>query len=416
MRIKWRWWGWGIGVAMVISIVILALRPRPVSVEIAPVERGGLQSTISAEGRTRLHDRFIVAAPVTGRLSRIELHRGDQVREGSVIGWIEPPPLNPLDPRQQGVATARVAAAAAAIRETMALADRERTNLEQLRRERLRVERLVESGDLPRQDLERISSSVASAEQQLAAALSRVSGAKAEVEAAQAALLSLPRPDKGGPSSQPDERVPVRSPVSGRVLRLFEESERVVTAGTPLIEISNPATLELVIEVLSSDAVRLRPGTAVIVDRWGGDRTLRAAVRLIEPAAFTRVSALGIEEQRVNIIADLLASPGSPGATDPDAARLGDGYRIEAQLIVEEVAAAVKAPLSALFRLNEGWAVYVAADGRAEVRPITIGIRSDAAAEVLAGLSPGTMVILHPPSDLKPGARITGKLAAPTKY
>ena len=189
-----------------------------------------------------------------------------------------------------------------------------------------------------------------------------------------------------------------------------------MTAGTPLIEISNPATLELVIEVLSSDAVRLRPGTAVIVDRWGGDRTLRAAVRLIEPAAFTRVSALGIEEQRVNIIADLLESPGRPGAPDPDAARLGDGYRIEAQLIVEEAATAIKAPLSALFRLNESWAVYVAAGGRAELRPITIGIRSDTAAEVLAGLSPGTMVILHPPHDLKPGARITGQLAASTKY
>lgn len=401
MRIKWRWLIWLLGGAVLISIGLFALRPRPIKVEMAPVLRGRLESTITAEGRTRLHDRFVVAAPVTGMLTRIELHRGDEIRQGSVIAWIEPPPLDPLDPRQRGMAEARLAAAEAAVREATALTDREEASRDQLRRERQRAERLVESGDLPRQDFERTSSAESVAEQQLAAARSRLTAAKAEVAAARAALLSLQSPGNGQRAS---ERIPVASPVSGRVLKLYEESERVVTAGTPLIEISNPSTLELVIEVLSSDAVRIRPGTRVIVDRWGGDRTLRGAVRLIEPSAFTKISALGIEEQRVNIVADLLDAPDTPGAK-----LLGDGYRIETHLIVAEIEQTLKAPLSAIFRQNEGWAVYVAVGDRAEPRSITIGIRSDSEAEVLSGLSAGTMVILHPPNDLKPGARIAGK-------
>ncbi|MFM8395356.1 MAG: hypothetical protein ACKOB4_15690, partial [Acidobacteriota bacterium] len=166
MRIKWRWLVWLLGGAVLISIGLFALRPRPIKVEMAPVLRGRLESTITAEGRTRLHDRFVVAAPVTGMLTRIELHRGDEIRQGSVIAWIEPPPLDPLDPRQRGMAEARLAAAEAAVREAAALTDREEASRDQLRRERQRAERLVESGDLPRQDFERTSSAESVAEQQ----------------------------------------------------------------------------------------------------------------------------------------------------------------------------------------------------------------------------------------------------------
>ena len=396
MKVKRQLLPWVIGLVVVSGVIFLALRPRPIEVEAVTIGRGGLRTTIPAEGRTRIHDRFVVAAPVTGRLRRIDLHRGDNVQAGATVARVDPLPLDPLDPRQRGMAEARLTAAEAAVREAEALVARERTSAAQSQRERERAEKLVESGDLPRQEFERIASTVTAGNQGLAAALARVRIAEAEVEAARAALRSLSATD---PRGRQVEAIPIRAPVSGRVLRLHEESERVVTAGTPLIEISNPATLELVIEVLSSDAVRIRPGAEVIVERWGGDHPLPASVRLIEPSAFTKVSALGIEEQRVNIVADLLERPDA----------LGDGYRIETRIVIDEIGPALKAPLGALFRQNEGWAVYVIAQDRAQSRAVTIGNRSDDEAEVLAGLTAGERVVLHPPNDLKPGARVTSR-------
>jgi len=397
MKIKWRSLLWVIGIIALSAGIFLALRPRPIEIEAATIGRGGLRTTIPAEGRTRIHDRFVIAAPVTGRLRRIDLHRGDNVKAGATVARIDPPPLDPLDPRQRGTAEARLTAAEAAVREAEALVARERTSLAQSQRERERAEKLIESGDLPRQEFERIASAVTAGNQELTAALARVRIAEAEVEAARAALWSLGASD---PRGRQVEAIHIRAPVSGRVLRLHEESERVVTAGTPLIEISNPATLELVIEVLSNDAVRIRPGAEVIVERWGGDHPLRATVRLIEPSAFTRVSALGIEEQRVNIVADLLERPDA----------LGDGYRIETRIVIDEIGQALKTPLGALFRQNEGWAVYVIEEGRVHSRAVTIGNRSDDEAVVLAGLAAGERVVLHPPNELKPGARVTARI------
>lgn len=396
MKIKRRAVLWLTGAAIVIAAVSLALRPRPMLVEVATIGSGRLETTIPAEGRTRIHDRFVVAAPVTGRLKRIDLHRGDEVARAGIIALIEPAPLDPLDPRQRGVAEARLAAAEAASREAEALIARERTALGQTRRERQRAAELVESGDLPRQEFERLGSAVAAGDQQLLAAEARARVAAAEVEAARAALRSLGSTDS---IDRRTETIAVRSPVGGRVLRLYEESERVVTAGTPLIEISNPSTLELVIEVLSSDAVRIRPGAEVIIERWGGDHPLRGTVRLIEPSAFTKVSALGIEEQRVNIVADLLERPEG----------LGDGYRVESRIVVYRADQSLKVPLSALFRQEEKWAVYIIDGGVAALRPVTIGQRSETEAELVSGVERGARVILHPPGDLRPGIRVAVK-------
>ncbi|NBO65267.1 MAG: HlyD family efflux transporter periplasmic adaptor subunit [Acidobacteria bacterium] len=391
---------WLTGAIMVGAGVLITLRPRPVEVEVATIGEGELVTAISAEGRTRVRDRFIVAAPVTGRLRRIELHRGDKVKVDQAVALIDPVPLNPLDPRQSGVAEARLAAAEAAQREAEALISREQASLNQARRELRRGELLVESGDLPRQELERISSNATAGEQLLIAAQARSRITAAEVEAARSALRSLSTEIGPNPTTA---ALSVRSPVAGSVLRLLEESERVVSAGTPLIEISNPSTLELVIEVLSSDAVRVSPGAEVIVERWGGDHVLHGSVRMIEPSAFTRTSALGIEEQRVNIIADLVERPEN----------LGDGYRIETRIVIARIERTLKVPLSSLFRQNEGqneaWMVFAIERSRAQPRLVTIGNRSESDAQVLAGLTVGTPVILFPPSDLQPGARVTGK-------
>lgn len=398
MKIKWRPIGWLLGIAALITLVLLGLRPEPVVVETALVSRGVMRTTVSAGGRTRIHDRFVIAAPVSGKLARLQLRRGDEVAAGALITRIESRPLEPLDPRQRGMAEARLTAAEAAQREVDALVEKARIALNQSERDRQRGERLVESGDLARQEFERLCSAETAERQQLAATLARARMAAAETEAARAALLSLPGNGREQ-DREPVAQVEVRSPISGRVLRLHEESERVVAAGTPLLEISNPATLELVIEVLSTDAVGLRPGARVIVDRWGGSTTLLATVRLIEPSAFTKVSALGIEEQRVNVIADLTERPEG----------LGDGFQIEARLVVSETPDTLRVPLSAVFREEDGWAVLIVDGARARHRRVILGRSNEREAEVIEGLKEGMKVIIYPPSELTDGGQIEEK-------
>ncbi len=387
---------WVIAAGGLAAAAFFGLRPQPVAVESAVAVRGELQTTINAEGRTRVRDRFVVAAPVGGRLSRLRLRRGDRVARGSVVATIEAPPLEPLDPREQGVVEARLTAAQAARREAEAMVARQLTTLAQAERERQRAERLVETGDLSRQEFERWCNVEAAGREELTAARSRQAIAAAEVEAARAALLT--NNGRGG-AGRPRQsaRIEVTSPIDGRVLRLYEESERVVAAGAPLLEISNPETLELVIEVLSTDAVRLRPEMPVIVERWGGDQPLQGKVRVIEPTAFTRISALGIEEQRVNVIADLPERPGT----------LGDGYRIEARIIVNQLPDVLKLPLGALFREGDDWAVYLIEKGRAHRRLVSLGQRGEREAEVTAGLREGQRVIQRPPRELRDGDRVT---------
>ncbi len=395
IRQQWQRWrraiAWAVAGVVMMLLVMIARRPAAIEVEVVPAREGPLLVTIAAEGKTRVHDRFIIAAPITGRLMRIEHHRGDRITAGEIIARIEPLPLDPLDPRQSASAEARLRAALATQAEIAAIIERDRGNLAQIQRDRLRAERLIESGDISRQEFEKIVTGEKSAEKQLAASRSRADIAAAEAEAARAALL----PARTGTTRA--ESIDVRSPVNGPVLKLYEESERVVAAGTPLLEVSNPSNLELAIEALSSDAVRINPGARVIVERWGGDSPLHATVRTIEPSAFTRLSALGVEEQRVIVVADLVDRPPS----------LGDGYRVETRIVIYESDKALLVPLAALFHLGNDWALFVAAnDGTARLRRLRIGQRSDLDAEVLEGLSPGERMILHPPNELSDGGRI----------
>jgi HlyD family secretion protein len=379
----------------VIGFVIrAALQPAPTNVEAAQVSRGALRVTVEAEGKTRVHDRFVIAAPIAGKISRITLHRGDWVESNAIVARIEPPPLAPLDARQLAEARARVATAEELKHEANAIVEHARADCEQARREFERAEKLVESGDVPKQEFERLRNAEQTCRQQLEAAKFKARAAASEVEVAKAALIAVERAGQPNPTAA----VVVRAPVRGRVLRVVEESERVVAPGTPLVELSRQS-LELVIDVLSTDAVKIKPGAAVFIEGWGGDHAIRARVRLIEPSAFTKISALGIEEQRVNVIADFVES----------FAQLGDGYRVEAKIVLWEADNIVKVPASALFRSGPSWSVFVIANGQAQSRALEIGHRNAFEAEVLQGLQEGESVILHPASEITDGLLVRSK-------
>ena len=379
-----------IGIAAVLTA--LWLRPKPTRVDTAKVVRGSLQVTVDGEGRTRVRDRYVVASTVAGRLRRIGFRRGDSVQQGQLIAQIESLPLSPLDPRQRAEAKARVNAAEDAKRESDALVQRAKASYEQARREFERSERLVNAGVISREELERAQTAMDVTVREYDAAKSKSETAGHEVEVARSALLALDKSQR-----QAATTVQIYAPVSGRVLRVIEESERVISAGTPLVELSNPSRLEVVIELLSTDAVKVKPGALVLIERWGGDTILQARVRLVEPSAFTKVSALGVEEQRVNVIADF---------TEP-AETLGDAYRVEGRIVIWEDENVLKIPSSALFRSGEAWAVFVVEGGKAYRRQVELGQRTPFDAEILGGLEEGVPVIVHPSNEITEAMSVT---------
>ncbi|HKX26395.1 MAG TPA: HlyD family efflux transporter periplasmic adaptor subunit [Blastocatellia bacterium] len=372
-------------------VVVTALRPSPVSVEVMGTRHGPLRVTVDAEGKTRVRDRFIVAAPVTGKLGRIGWRRGDEVRQGELIARIDPLPMAPLDPRQLAEAKARIAAAEQLKREADAAVEQVRANYEQAQREFVRAERLIETGDTSRQDFERIRNAEQLSRQQLEAARFRARAAASDVEVVKAALLAVEQAGQSGNSAV----AIVRAPIAGRVLRVIEESERVITAGMPLVELSTPR-LEIAIDALSVDAVKVKPGMPVLIEGWGGEPALSARVRLIEPSGFTKVSALGIEEQRVQVIADFVDRE----------VPLSDAYRIEARIVTWEADQVLLAPLGTLFRNDQGWSTFIVENGVARRRDLEIGHRGAFEAEILKGLQEGERVIVHPSNQIVEGSRV----------
>jgi HlyD family secretion protein len=375
--------------AVAIAIVLIlafALRPEAVRVETATVEKGPMSVTIDSRGETRVVDRFVIAAPISGRIERIDLREGTAIEPGQVVARIA---AIPVDPRQREEAEARIAAAEATRREAAATVASTEAAWELARRERERAEQLEREGVATRQMLDQTRTAEERARRDLDAARQRRQAATSNLAGARAALQL---PDRSGEASV----LEVRSPVAGTVFRVPERSERIVTAGQPILELGDAAQLELVIDVLSEDAVKIRPGNRVIVDQWGGDRPLEGSVRLIEPSAFTKISALGIEEQRVNIVADLENAP-------PE---LGDGYRIEGRIVIWESPDVLRVPVSALARHEGGWSVFVVEDGLARRRPIEAGRRNPLEAELLSGLEPGEVVIVHPGFDVRDGVRV----------
>lgn len=376
----------------VVLLVMMVLRPTPTKVDIVKAERGPMRVTVDGEGKTRVRDRYTVAAPVAGRLQRINLRRGDTVELGQVVAKIESLPLAPLDQRQREEAIARINAAEDARREIDQTVNRNKATYDQALRDLERSETLARSGVVAREEVERAQTAVSVSLRELEAARSKSQSAAHEVEIARAALLN-------GTTQRAPTLVAVKAPTAGKVLSLIEESERVVAAGAPLIELSNPSKLEVVIELLSTDGVKVQPGALVLIEDWGGEEVLQARVRLVEPSAFTKVSALGIEEQRVNVIADLTSV----------ASGLGDGYRVEGRVVIWESDDVLQVPVSSLFRRGDSWSLFVVQNGEALMREVEVAHRTPFQAEITRGLEAGTAVIVHPSNQIRDGTAVEAR-------
>jgi len=360
--------------------VYALLRSAPVQVETARAARQPLQVTVDEEGETRIRDRFVVAAPVAGRVGRITLREGDSVRAGTILARVFPAPL---DPRTRDQAAARLDAAedvqrAAAVSVAQARAAHEQAHREWERAGQLAAQHAIAPEARERIDLEEVSRA-----RDLESAEFRARAAAHDVEVARALLTA------GG------EPITIRAPVAGRILRVPEPSERVVAAGTPLVEVGDGSRLEIVAELLSADAVKVPRGAPMLIEGWGG-ATLRGRVRLVEPSAFTKISALGVEEQRVNVIGDMLDHPPA----------LGDRYAVEIRIVIWSADSVLTVPASALFPYGDGWRLFVVERGRARSRAVTVGHRTSRDAEILGGVIEGEAVIRYPSDRVSDGVRV----------
>ena len=388
---------WGPLVLALVLVLAWLFRPAAVPVDLVTVERGPLTVSVSDEGETRVQDMYVVSAPLPGRMRRIDLEVGDPVvADQTVVARIEPSDPAFLDVRSAAEARAGVDAAAAARTHAGAQVRRAQAELDFARAEYERIRALARSHTVSESELDSALRRARTAEAALAEAQAERKVRESEYQVARARLLT----PSAGRARVPDcDCVSVYSPVDGRVLRIVTESEGVVASGTPLVEVGDPELLEVVVDLLSADAVRVQAGQRVLIEAWGGDQPLDGVVERVEPFGYTKVSALGIEEQRVNVVIDI---------TSPRARweRLGHGYRVEPRIVLWESADALRVPLSALFRQGERWAVFVARDGRAELRDVEIGQGNGLQAEVRAGLEAGERVVLHPADRVSPGARL----------
>ena len=374
--------------AVVLVLLVRAFMPSPMLVDAGTAAVGPMRVTISEEGRTRVKQRYLITAPASGRLARPQWNEGDTVGRGDVLARITP---SPLGSRESAEARARIETAEALVREAEANVARARVEQEEAVSGRDRAEKLAASGSISRERLERAVHAATISERSLESALFRHRAAISSLEVAQAALLAL-REERGDAKAI----LSVVSPVDGQVLRLFEESERVVAAGAPLLEVGDPGEMEVTVDVLSTDAIRVDVGQAVWIEEWGGPEPLSGRVSRVEPAAFTRVSALGVDEQRVNVIVDLDETP-------PE---LGDGYRVTGRIVVWEKPDVLKVPSSALFRVDEDWSVFVVEGGVARTRGVTVGQQNGVEAEILEGIAAGALVILHPNPRIADGVGV----------
>ncbi len=391
---------WSLPVLLVILGLVQAFRPHAVPVDLVEIASGPFVVTIDDEGETRVQDTFMVSAPITGRMRRILLDVGDNVTQGdSVIAHIEPTDPEFLDARTQADAEAAVQAAEAALQLARAEVDKARAERDFAEAEANRVRRLFEQDLVSRQAIDERERAYRTQQATLAAANANLKVRQSELDRAQARLIT---PRETQHQHGKCKCIDITAPVSGQVLQILQESEGVVQAGTPLIEIGDPADLEIYAELLSTDAVKVRAGQRVIIDNWGGDNALAGIVRRVEPFGYTKISALGIEEQRVKVIIDF---------TGPVESRrnLGHGYRVEPRIVIWEGEDVITAPITALFRDGDAWAVFVEEDGIAVKRHIKIGHRSGLHAQITEGLKRGEQVVLHPGDRIHDGVRLTAR-------
>lgn len=386
--------GWLVVIGIGVALAAVATWRAAQTVDVGTVERGPMRVTVDEEGETRLRNRFVVSAPVTGRMLRIELEPGDSVRRGAtVIARLLPATPAPLDAPTRQEAQARVAAAEAALQRADADRHRAEATLDLARSELARERQLFESQLTSRQQLDTREAAVNTAQAALAGAASAVVAAQHEREMASARLVTVSPPGTEAPE------LVIRSPINGVLVKRYRDSEALVPAGEPLVEVGDPREIEIVADLLSVEAVKVAPGQPVLIDQWGGDQPLEGRVRRLEPAGFMKISALGVEEQRVNVIIDVDKHAAAAKA-------LGAGYRVEVRIIVWEATDVVKAPISSLVRHRETWSVFVVDGDRVRSREVRIGRRNSTEAEVVAGLEPGERVIVHPTDAVGDGVRI----------
>lgn len=377
-------WRWPILIAAVLLAgLAIAFWPRAAAVDVGKVSRGPMEVGITDDGVTRADEYYVIAAPVTGYLSRIELEPGDRISRGTLVTTMSGPPAAPLDPRSvQSLRAALAAARAAEASNTAALG--------QARRDLARAETLAQRGFLPGAQLEAARTRLA---------MSRAALRQTRAETARIAAELAPA--RGATGAGP---VPVRSPAAGTVLSVITESEGAIAEGTPIVTVGDPGRIEIVVDLLSREAVRVKPGDRVRIEQWGGPRPLTGVVQRIEPFGHLKVSALGIEEQRVNVIIAFDKASAAEGR------RLGHGYQLDATIIVWSRPDAVRVPIGALFRDARGaWRVYVVAAGRATAKAVQIGQINDEWGEVLSGLDDGQVVIVNPSPSLKDDAKVKAR-------
>lgn len=384
-----------LGTAIIVAALVWAFSPRPVNVEVADVTRGRFEQTIDDDGKTRVRERYVISAPLAGRLQRITLKSGDVVERDAVVALLRPvaPPL--IDAREERELESQVSMARAGLARAATAVERARIALAQARADAQRTKKLAAEGFVSSTQLERDELNVALSTREVAAAEFERQAAEHQLALARAALTR----SRQGWQEGRGEQLEIRSPVAGRVLRVAQESEAVVKFADTLLEIGDPSDLEVVVDVLSGDALQIAAGQAARLERQGVTAPLEGRVRKVEPSAFTKISALGVEEQRVNVVIDIV----SPRAQWQN---LGDAYRIDARIVVHKTDDAVQAPVAALFRDGAQWAVFVAGGKIARKRIIESSRRNAQMALVEKGLAAGDRVIVYPGDTVRDGGKI----------
>ncbi|MBT6330020.1 MAG: HlyD family efflux transporter periplasmic adaptor subunit [Kordiimonadaceae bacterium] len=379
---------------MAVSLLVYAFIPNPILVDMDTVKRGDVLVTLDGEGKTKIHDIYVVYSPIEGRVTRLESEQGDTVVAGeTVIANMSPADPRFVDSRAEIQAQADIQGAQAALGFEEAQLARAQAELEFSKAEYARADQLYRSGNVSIARIERADLLVKLRETELNTALSGMEVAQSVLTAAKARLFQ-PGDNDGDSSS-----LLVHAPVSGKVLRILHKSEGVIQSGTPLVEVGNPEDLEIVIETLSRDAVLVEAGDTALIKRWGGTEDITAQVRVVSPSGFTKISALGVEEQRVNIYMNFIDGPAKWRG-------LGDAFRVEASIIVDRSDDTLFVPISALFRFEGQWSVFQVVDGVAVRQAVEVGRMNDQIAEVLSGIADGDQMVVHPGSGVVDGVRV----------
>jgi HlyD family secretion protein len=415
-------------VAAIVAGLGYAFMPRPVEVDLVKVDRGTVRVTVDEDGKTRIHEKYVVSAPLNGRILRISLDPGDRVVAGeTLLTMIEPRDPELLDARSVAQAEARVKAAEATLKQVEPEVGRIQALQAQAEAEAVRARQAYRDNGIPESDLDSAEYLLRQRGEELRSMKISEEIARFELEQAKAALLrSRPRPnDAGAVAARPPRdtvpegngevpagaapdapeselngwNFPIYSPINGSVLRVMQESSAVVTPGTALVELGDPSDLEVEIDVLSRDAVKIHPGDLVLLEHWGGPKPLEGRVRVVEPSGFTKISTLGVEEQRVWVIVDLVAPP-------KERPTLGDGFRVEARIVIDEAVNVLRVPTSALFRVRDKPAVFLVKDGVAHQQLVNVGRQNGLEAEITEGLAEGDKIVLHPSDQIEDGVKV----------